>query len=602
MGYGKENPAFHPEWDAAHLDRTISLVERDKNSPAVIIWSLGNEASNGDVFFKTYKWIKQRDKTRPVQFEQAGQKENTDIVCPMYPSIGYMKDYAAKKDVKRPFIMCEFSHAMGNSSGNFKEYWDIIRSSRHMQGGFIWDWVDQGFEVADENGIKYWTYGGDMGAQNYTNDENFCHNGVVWPDRTPKPGLLEVKKYYQDIYFKSSNPESGVIDLVNEFKYTNLKDYSFTYEVLKNGKVIKTGTFDANVAPESTKQVKLELPQLPKADGVEYLLNVFATTKTGSDILPQGHEVAREQFKLGEGNYFADKAPKAGKVKVTQDDNKVELEAGGVYVNINKKSGILGEYKVDGQWYIWDKPTPNFWRAPTDNDFGNNMQRKSNIWRMAGENTSLKAITVKEENGKTVVTANLYLKDVASDYQLTYSMDADGNLAVNASYKAGAIELPEMPRFGLIMSFAKSMENFTYYGRGPWENYSDRNDASLLGVYQSKVIDQYVPYTRPQENGYKTDLRWLTLTNNEGKGIRIEGQQPICASALPNWPEDFDPGISKKSRHINDIYPNRDQVILCVDLAQRGVGGDNSWGALPHKQYRLEAKEYSYGFVIKPVR
>lgn len=602
MGYGRENMAFHPEWDAAHLDRTISLVERDKNSPSVILWSLGNEASNGDVFKKTYKWIKERDKTRLVQFEQAGEKENTDIVCPMYPSIRYMKEYAAREKVTRPYIMCEYAHAMGNSSGNFKEYWDIIRGSKNMQGGFIWDWVDQGFEMTDEVGRKYWAYGGDMGSQNYTNDENFDHNGLVFPDRIPHPGLMEVKKFYQDIYFKATQPEKGLITIENDFHYTNLQNYTFKYEVLKNGEVIKTGRFDVNLAPESEKQVQLAMPEMPATDGVEYLLNVFAYTRVGSEIIPQGHEVAREQFKLGEGKYFVKTAATKGAVKVTEDKDRIHLNAAGVYVNINKWSGLMGEYKVNDEWYFYNKPTPNFWRAPTDNDFGNGMERKCNVWRMAGENTSVKDIAVKEVDGNAVVTANLYLKDVASDYQLVYTMTADGALTINVSYKAGANELPEMPRFGMIMSLPKSLENFAYYGRGPWENYADRNFASQIGIYSSKVSDQYVPYTRPQENGYKTDLRWLTLTDNSGNGIRIEGSQPICASVLQNWPEDFDPGLSKKYRHINDITPNRDEVILSVDLAQRGVGGDNSWGALPHEQYRLKAKEYSYGYTIKPVK
>jgi len=602
MGYGKENPAFHAEWDAAHLDRTYSLVERDKNSPAVILWSLGNECSNGDVFMKTYKWIKERDKTRLVQFEQAGEKENTDVVCPMYPGIKYMKDYAARETVKRPFIMCEYAHAMGNSSGNFKEYWDIIRGSKNMQGGFIWDWVDQGFEVTDEVGRKYWAYGGDMGSQNYTNDENFDHNGLVFPDRVPHPGLMEVKKYYQDIYFKAVQPEKGLITVANELHFSTLENYTFGYEVLKNGVVIKTGTFDVTAAPESEKQVQLTMPDMPATDGVEYLLNVFAYTRVGSDVVPQGHEVAREQFKLGEGKYFVKAAPVKGAVKVTEDKDRIHLNAGGVYVNINKWSGLMGEYKMDDRWVFYSKPTPNFWRAPTDNDFGNGMERKCNIWRMAGENTSVKNIAVKEEDGKAIVTADIYLKDVASDYQLVYTMAADGALTINVSFKAGANTLPEMPRFGMIMSVDKAFDNFSYYGRGPWENYSDRNTASFIGQYSSKVSDQYVPYTRPQENGYKTDLRWLTLTDNQGKGFRVEGLQPISASALQNWPEDFDPGISKKYRHINDITPNRDEVILSVDLAQRGVGGDNSWGAYPHKQYRLEEKEYSYGFVIKPVK
>lgn len=600
MGYGRENMAFDPAWDGAHMARTVSLVERDKNSPSVILWSLGNECSNGDVFFKTYKWIKERDTSRLVQFEQAHEKDNTDVVCPMYPSIRYMKEYAARENVKRPFIMCEYAHAMGNSSGNFKEYWDIIRGSKNMQGGFIWDWVDQGFEVTDEAGRKYWAYGGDMGSQNYTNDENFDHNGLVFPDRIPHPGLMEVKKFYQDIYFKADHPETGLITVANEFHYTNLQDYEFSYQVLKNGEVIKTGSFDLDLAPESEKEVKLALPAMPAADGVEYLLNVFATLRVGTDVIPQGHEVAREQFKLGAGNYFAKKAATTGTVKLTDEKDRISMTAGGVNVSINKKSGLMDGYQFAGKWYFNQNPTPNFWRAPTDNDFGNGMEHKCNIWRVAGSNTSIKSIATKEENGKTMVTADLYLRDVASDYQIVYTLSGNGDLSINVSYKAGVNELPELPRFGMIMSLNKEYDNFAYYGRGPWENYADRNYASQIGIYNSKVSDQYVPYTRPQENGYKTDLRWLTLTNNEGKGIRIEGLQPICASALQNWPEDFDPGLSKKYRHTNDITPNRDEVILSVDLAQRGVGGDNSWGAYPHEQYLLKAKEYSYGFTIKP--
>lgn len=261
----------------------------------------------------------------------------------------------------------------------------------------------------------------------------------------------------------------------------------------------------------------------------------------------------------------------------------------------------MNGYQCDNKWYFDQKPTPNFWRAPTDNDFGNGMERKSNVWRVAGENTSVKSISGKEVDGNAVVTADIYLKDVAADYQIVYTLGANGALAVNVTYKAGTSVLPEMPRFGMIMSLNKEFDNFTYYGRGPWENYSDRNTASFIGVYNSKVADQYVPYTRPQENGYKTDLRWLTLTNNAGQGIRIDGLQPICASALNNRPEDFDPGLTKKYRHTNDITP-RKEVILSVDFAQRGAGGDNSWGALPHEQYRLEGKEYSYGFVISPVK
>ena len=594
-----KHPAYLPEWKAAHMDRIYSLVERDKNQPSVILWSLGNECGNGPVFHEAYNWIKNRDKTRLVQFEQAGEQENTDIVCPMYPTIDYMKEYAKRKDVKRPFIMCEYAHSMGNSNGNFKEYWDIIRNSNNMQGGFIWDWVDQGIEMTDEVGRKYWAYGGDMGSQNYTNDENGCNDGLVWPDRTPHPGAFEVKKGYQDIHFTEVDLKKGLIQVENGFGYTNLNKYLLRYEVLKNGLVIKSGVIDIDVAPQSKKQIQLELPKIGSEDGVEYLVNVFANTKFGTEVLPQNFEVAREQFSIGTSNYFVKSTVTGANPVVKDGKDAITLSAAGVEVSIDKKTGLMQQYKCNGEYYFNQMPVPNFWRAPTDNDFGNNMQITSNVWRTVGRLSSLNTIEVKEESGKAIVVAKLFLKDVASAYTITYTMNSDGSLSMINSFKAGNNELSEMPRFGMLFSLKKELDNFSYYGRGPWENYQDRNTAAFKGIYQSKVADQYVPYIRPQENGYKTDVRWLTLTNNSGNGIEIEGLQPLGVSALHNYPEDFDPGLTKKYRHTNDITP-RNEVVVCVDLAQRGLGGDTSWGALPHEQYLLKNKEYSYGFVIKP--
>ena len=602
-GFDKsKHPAYLPEWEAAHMDRIYSLVERDKNQPSVILWSLGNECGNGPVFKEAYKWIKNRDNSRLVQFEQAGEEENTDVVCPMYPGINYMKDYAKRKDVKRPFIMCEYSHAMGNSSGNFQAYWDIIHSSPNMQGGFIWDWVDQGFEMTDEVGRKYWAYGGDMGSQNYTNDDNFCHNGLVWADRTPHPGAFEVKKVYQDILFSAVDLKKGLIQVENGFGYTNLDKYLFKYEVLKNGLIVKSGTINLSLAPQSKKQVQLELTKLSAENGVEYLLNIFAYTKEGNEVLPQNFEVAREQFSIGESNYFVKTSDSDAKPTVNDTKDAITLVAAGVEVTISKRSGLMQQYKSKGESYFNLMPVPNFWRAPTDNDFGNGMHLTSNVWRSVGRyNTSLTSITVKEESGKTAVVAILYLEDVASTYTITYTLSSDGSLTLLNSFKAGENPLSEMPRLGMLFSLKKDLDNFSYYGRGPWENYQDRNTSSLKGIYHSKVEDQYVPYSRPQENGYKTDVRWLTLTNSQGNGIEIEGLQPLGVSALHNYPEDFDAGLTKKYRHTNDITP-RNEVVLCVDLAQRGVGGDNSWGALPHEPYLLKNKEYSYGFVIKPIK
>ena len=595
----KTNPGHLPEWHAAHMDRIYSLVERDKNAPSVILWSLGNESANGPVFYDAYKWIKNRDNTRLVQFEQSKENANTDIVCPMYPTIEYMKEYAARKEVSRPFIMCEYSHAMGNSSGNFQEYWDIIRGSKNMQGGFIWDWVDQGFEMKDEAGRKYWAYGGDLGSQNYTNDENFCHNGLVWPDRTPHPGAFEVKKVYQDILFDAVDVKNGIIQITNDFGFTNLDKYNFKYQVLENGKVIKEGTIAVALNPKSKKQFTIDLPKLESKAETEYLLNVFAYTKTGSELLPQNFEIAREQFVIEGGNYFA-KNQDVTSSKIKEEKGEFVLSAANVTVKISKKTGLISYYSLKGEEFFKQYPEPNFWRAPTDNDFGNKMPVRNNVWRSAGTNYTLQSIQVVEENGKNYVEAKMRLNDVASDYSIQYAMSNDGALEVKPSYKKGTNPLPDMPRFGMIFSLKNSLENLDYYGRGPWENYSDRNESSFKGIYKSKVADQYVPYTRPQENGYKTDVRWFTLSSSNGKGIEIKGLQPLCMSTLNNYPSDFDPGLSKKNQHLSDITP-RNEVVVCVDLAQRGLGGDNSWGQYPHEQYLLKQNEYSYGFVIKPI-
>jgi beta-galactosidase len=596
----KTNPGYLPEWHAAHMDRIYSLVERDKNAPSVILWSLGNESANGPVFHDAYKWIKKRDNTRLVQFEQAKENENTDVICPMYPTIAYMKEYAARKEVTRPYIMCEYSHAMGNSNGNFQEYWDIIRGSKNMQGGFIWDWVDQGFKMKDEAGREYWAYGGDMGSQNYTNDENFCHNGLVWPDRTPHPGAFEVKKVYQDILFEGVDVKNGVIKIINDFGFTNLNTYNFKYQVLENGKIIKDGTIDVALNPKSEKQFKINLPKLTSKQGTEYLLNVFAYTKTGSELLPQNFEIAREQFVIESDNYFAKPEFIKPSSNVTEEKNEFVLSAGNVVVKISKKTGLISNYTLNGEEYFKQYPEPNFWRAPTDNDFGNKMPVKANVWRTAGNNRTLENIQVIKENERSYVVAKMKLNDVFSEYTIKYALSNDGALEILPSYKKGNNTLPDMPRFGMIFSLKNTLENLDYYGRGPWENYSDRNTSSLKGIYQSKVADQYVPYTRPQENGYKTDVRWFELSNNGGKGLEIKGLQPLGMSTLNNYPSDFDAGLTKNNRHSSDITP-RQEVVVCVDLAQRGLGGDNSWGELPHEQYLLKQNEYSFGFIIKPI-
>ena len=599
----QRHPAQVPAWRDAILDREHLLVERDKNHPSVIIWSLGNECGDGDNFIAAYDWIKSRDTSRPVQFEQVGEKSNTDIVCPMYSGMDYMKDYAGRDNPGRPFIMCEYAHAMGNSSGNFQEYFDIIRSSPQMQGGFIWDWVDQGLLTKDENGDPYWAYGGDFGAYNYPHDENFCINGLVQPDRTPHPGLMEVKKVYQDIRFAPVDVAKGEIEVQNHFFYRNLKEYGFSWELLKNGEATASGTLDIDLPAGKSKTVKIPgFPTPDVNDGNEYHLSVYAFTRNGDDIIPASHEVAREQFAVAEHKAFDISDNGGSRAKMTAGrDNWTFDCADGVKIVIDSRNGELRSYSVDGRNLIAGSPKPSFWRAPTDNDWGSGEHKRLNAWRCAADNRKVVEVTHSSDSTLQTVTARYRLPDVNADYTVIYTIMPDGKLGVTSRLDCGK-DTPELMRFGMQIPMWRSMDNFTWYGRGPWENYSDRKTASFMGVWKSNVADQFYPYIRPQETGNHTDVRWATLTDNAGLGIRVTGTQPLNVSALDVTPADLDPGIEKHQMHNSDVRHSRGNVWLNVDLAQRGLGGDNSWGATPHRPYRLPAGEYTYSFIISPVK
>jgi beta-galactosidase len=599
-GLDPDPPSKHitylPEWAAPHLDRHQRLVERDKNHPSVIIWSLGNECKNGPAFYNGYKWIKARDNTRPVQFERAGEDVNTDIVCPMYPGINSMKRYASDQTKTRPYIMCEYSHAMGNSNGNFQEYWDIIRSDKKMQGGFIWDWVDQGMKTTTSDGRVFYAYGGDLGGYALQNDENFCANGLIAADRTIHPGLNEVKKGYQNIFFKAKDLSKGIITIENSYDFTNLDQYNFKWEQYKDGKKVKEGSFALELAPHSQKEISLPADAVTNSNDGEYFLNVFSFTKNATDLVPANHEVAREQFKLS-GNYFETKAP-GGELKITKENNRLHFTSRNISGDFDLQQGRFLRY-VLGDASIISPPEPFFWRAPTDNDFGNNMQVSLGIWRTAHVNRIVKKVIAGEQTPEGLpIIVEYELAGVNVPYTIDYLIQNDGSIKVTSSIDMTGRNLPELPRFGMRMELPHQFNNLEYYGRGPWENYSDRNTASFVGLYKDDVKNQYAwNYIRPQESGYKTDVRWLILTNSEGSGIKIEGVQPICFSATNMRTEDLDPGLTKKQQHPTDIKPGK-AVYLNVDLKQRGVGGDNSWGALPHDPYRLLDKKYSYSYVI----
>jgi len=597
-----KHPAYLPEWAAAHRDRIRRMVERDKNHPSVILWSMGNECGNGPVFHDEYKWIKQRDTTRFVQFEQAGEDWNTDIVCPMYPGINHMKTYAASNKT-RPFIMCEYAHAMGNSNGNFQEYWDIIRSSPRMQGGFIWDWVDQGLKTADHNGKTFWAYGGDLGGFYWQNDENGVADGLLSSDRTPDPGIYEVKKVYQNILFREKDIANGIISVENGFDFTNLDKYRFKWVLYKNGEQFMEGDFDISLAPHQQKDIVLPLPKIKAGAGTELYVNVTSYTKTDAGLLPAGAEVAREQFAYGPGAYFTASTDKGGKLNVKTEGDKISFVSGNINGEFDYKQGRLTRYGYgNNERLFYRLPEPYFWRAPIDNDFGNNMPGVMGIWRNAHENRKLKNITVGTPNDKGLtIKAEYELAGIGVPYTLEYLVQNDGAIMITASIDMSGRDLPELPRFGMRMELAGAYRNLRYYGRGPWENYSDRHTASFVGDYSDKVDNQfYSGYIRPQESGYKTDTRWLSLTNDNGEGIQVEGIQPIGFSAINHTAEDLDPGMTKKQQHPTDLAPRRN-VYLTVDLKQRGVGGDNSWGALPHAQYRLLDKKYTFSYIIRPI-
>jgi beta-galactosidase len=594
------HPAYLPEWAPAIMDRIKRMVERDKNHAAVIIWSMGNECGNGKVFHDAYQWIKQRDKSRPVQFEQSYEDWNTDIVCPMYPDIKNMKAYAKDLTKKRPFIMCEYAHAMGNSSGNFQEYFDIIKSSAHMQGGFIWDWVDQGIKTTDENGKPYWAYGGDFGAGHLQNDENFCANGLVAADRSVHPGIYEVKKVYQDIILKEIDWKKGAILIQNNFNFTDLTGYQFKWDLLKNGITIQSDTFSLNLQPSTEQAIQLKLPAID--ENSEMMLNVYAITRTSTASIPAGHEVAREQFGGKSNWFFTQSQATKGELQITKSANIIRFTAGAVSGSFDKAQGKFIAYQYDNHSLITTFPEPYFWRAPTDNDFGNDMPQKLGFWRTAHNLSLLDTVKVYDKDSEGLLIETYYrINAVDVPYIISYKLLNNGAVKITASIDFLNKKLPEMPRFGMRLTLPKSYTNIDFYGRGPWENYSDRNSASFIGVYKQKAAEQFVAnYIRPQENGYKTDVRWATFYDDKNTGVKITGVQPICFSALPYTAEDMDPGVTKKQQHPSDLN-ERNFLCVHIDLNQRGLGGDNSWGAYPHATYLLTKKQYSYSYIIEPV-
>ena len=613
----KIHPGYRPEWKAMHLDRTIRMFERDKNYTSIVTWSLGNEAGNGQNLEATYAWLKAHDSTRPVQYEGATKYANSDIQAPMYATIDASIAYA-ENNPKRPFIQCEYAHAMGNSVGNLQDYWDAIEKYDVLQGGFIWDWVDQGLKTKNEDGVEFYAFGGDLGGQDLQNDNNFCLNGIVNPDRSAHPSLYEVKKVYQYVKFDSENPKSGKITLTNKYDFTNLSEYNFSWRLMENGIQIAKGNLpEVNLIPYASKEIQLELPELPNTNA-EYFLNIFATTKTASALIPEHFLIAYEQFQLTDYTpaFFEDNIEG---LSVRKENNTIKVLGDGFEIGFNSGDGRLVTLDY-GQGNIIKKgQRVNFWRAPTDNDFGYKMPLKLKKWKEATDNQNLVALQLNSNGGKKImdvvkltnnpfkVKNNLQLTTtyafpaVEGQVALTYSINNIGEILVSTQLTGIDETLPILPRFGNNFVIDSAYENVTWYGRGAHENYQDRKTSALVGLYKVKVEDLYFEYIRPQENGNRTDVRTLSFTNANGKGILITAPTTFGFSAHHQYNSDFDEGEEKQQRHTFDI-PKRDLININIDQSQMGVGGDNSWGLMPHKEYQIPATNLSFSYMIRPIQ
>ncbi|MBO8132115.1 MAG: DUF4981 domain-containing protein [Candidatus Marinimicrobia bacterium] len=609
IGYSPDKTlANKPEWLNAHIYRTKNMVHRDKNHPCVIIWSLGNEAGNGYNTHQTYLWIKSYDKTRPVQYERAGLEFNTDIYCPMYASIERLEYYAIHyKD--RPLIMCEYAHAMGNSVGNLQDYWNAIYKYDRLQGGCIWDWVDQGLLKVTEDGREYYAYGGDFGPPDVPSDGNFCINGLVMPNRTPHPSLYEVKKVYQPVYFEEANLLQGRIVVKNYNSFTNLSKYDFQFKIEGNGKTIyKSSKFKIALEPLKSKTIWLKIPNIRIKPNCEYFLKIEAIQSNKNGLIPAGHIVAEEQFNLPMYKIEPEQKVVSGKINVTQNRSSLTLIGNKFAISFDKNSGLINSLKVNNNELLLMPLEPYFWRAPTDNDFGNGMQLRCKVWKDAHKKLILKNIEwEKLDDGIVKVTTDHYI-NIGNDYpiryfrptsiSISYHIYNDGSIKINSKFRLYDKDLPEIPRIGFRTRLPRKFSKLTYFGRGPHENYCDRKTSAFIGLYTLMVSELYYPYVRPQENGYRTDIRWAELSGFDKIKILIKGDPLFSTSVLPFATEDLDEGDKKKNRHTVDLV-EKDFIEWHIDLKQMGVGGDNSWGARPHDEYMIYPGCYEFSFLIK---
>lgn len=612
MGYEEKSLAKFPEYIVPHIERNEGNVKPLINHPSVIVWSLGNESGYGVNFEKAYDWVKACDKTRPAQYERGGYDSKTDIYCPMY--IGYEESESyCKSNGTKPYIQCEYAHAMGNSEGGFKEYWDLIRKYPKYQGGYIWDFVDQGLrDKSPVTGKEIFTYGGDYGRYPGS-DYNFNCNGIIAPNRRLNPHAYEIQYVLQNVWIKDFDAENGSFNVYNENFFKNIDDLSLTATLFANGVKLTTVAIPdtKGIAPQATKLVKSEalksaIEEAEAEHATEEITINFAFASDGSQpLVDKGQVMARQQIVLNGYEFDKVDAPAntGSKIEVEETNSYVKVSAERMSVTIGKKTGMIDYLDVDGEPMLKfrESMTPEFWRAPTDNDYGASLQKKMRVWKNPQMN--LKSFDKSESKDSVVLTANFEMPEVKAELMLRYRINAAGEVTVTEKMTTDKeAKVADLFRYGMQLQMPSSFSKLEYYGRGPEENYIDRHSSSFIGKYEANVKDEYYPYVRPQESGNHTDIRYFSIFNpTTGKGITFEGYAPMECSAIPYLVEDLDAGIEKEhawGQHSGDLV-EKGLVQLHIQQRQFGLGCIDSWGASPMEKYRMHYQDRCFSFVIK---
>ena len=612
MGYDEKSLAKFPEYLVPHIERNEGNVKPLINHPSVIVWSLGNEGGYGINFEKAYDWVKACDTTRPAQYERGGYDSKTDIYCPMY--IGYEEsENYCKSNGTKPYIQCEYAHAMGNSEGGFKEYWDLIRKYPKYQGGYIWDFVDQGLrDKSPITGKEIFTYGGDYGRYP-ASDYNFNCNGIIAPNRRLNPHAYEIQYVLQNVWIKDFDAENGSFNVYNENFFKNIDDLNLTATLFANGVKLTTIAIPdtKGIASQATKLVKSEALKraIEKAEAehaTEEITINFAFASDGSQpLVDKGQVMARQQIVLNGYEFDKVDAPAntGSKIEVEETNSYVKVSAERMSVTIGKKTGMIDYLDVDGEPMLKfrESMTPEFWRAPTDNDYGASLQKKMRVWKNPQMN--LKSFDKSESKDSVVLTANFEMPEVKAELMLRYRINAAGEVAVTEKMTTDKeAKVADLFRYGMQLQMPASFSKLEYYGRGPEENYIDRHSSSFIGKYEANVKDEYYPYVRPQESGNHTDIRYFSIFNpTTGKGITFEGYAPMECSAIPYLVEDLDAGVEKEhawGQHSGDLV-EKGLVQLHIQQRQFGLGCIDSWGSSPMEKYRMHYQDRCFSFVIK---